>query len=130
LKTINATATDTIFNYSYTPKIANSYIVIEYQTIDYSDGSGDDSVYAYLYAKDFETDVRIGTTYQKWVGLAGGGTRSGTLFPIVGRYTNTNTNTKEIRVDINNNGESLTINGGNGPDWINTTWLKITEIGR
>ena len=124
-QTVNVSSTKTIFTYSYTPKIANSYIIIEYQTINYSGGSANDEIYAYLYSYD-SIDNRIGTTYQKWMNGAGGGTRSGTLFPIVGRYTNTDTNSKTIRVDINNNGsnDQLTVNGDN------STWLKITEIGR
>jgi hypothetical protein len=123
-QTVNTTSTKTIFTYSYTPKIANSYIIIEYQTIYYSNGASADEIYAYLYAHD-ASDNRIGTTYQRWVGSGGGGTRSGALFPIVGRYTNADTVAKTIRVDIYNNADDvLTVNSDN------STWLKITEIGR
>jgi len=123
-QTVADNSTNTIFTYSYTPIIANSYIIVEYQTINFSSGSAGDEIYAYLYSHD-ANDNRIGTTYQRWIAANGGGTRSGTLFPIVGRYTNTNKNAKIIRVDINNNSNDiLTVNGDN------STWLKITEIGR
>jgi cytoskeletal protein CcmA (bactofilin family) len=121
---IVAKATTSIFSYSYVPKIANSYIIIEYQTIYSLIGSNLDEIYAYLYADN--TDNRIGITYQKWINGSGGGTRSGTIFPIVGRYTNTDKTAKTIRVDVFNNTDTDTINVNSD----NSTWLKITEIGR
>ena len=111
-----------VFTYDYTPKIATSYILIEYQTIYTLIGANGDAINAYLQVNG-ET---ISTTYQLWNGFVGGGTRSGTIFPIVGRYMNSTTTAKTIRVYINNNtdGDTITVNGDN------STWLKITEIGR
>jgi len=48
------------------------------------------------------------------------------IFPIVGRYTNTDTTAKTIRVDVYNNTDSDTVNIQSN----SSTWLKITEIGR
>ena len=78
-----------------------------------------------MYAND-GTDNRISTTYQYWGNGGGTGTRSGTIFPIVGRYTNTNKTAKQIRVDVYNHTDSdaVTIQSNN------STWLRITEIGR
>jgi hypothetical protein len=117
--------TNTLFTYSYTPVIANSYLVVEYQTIYSLVGASSDSIQAYLNVYD-SYDNRISQTYQQWNNGAGGGTRSGTIFPILGRYTNYNTDTKTIRVDVYNSTDSdnLTINSDI------STWLKITEIGR
>ena len=118
----NSSATVNIFTYSYTPKIANSYIILEYQTVYSLNGSGTDEVYGYLKVGS----NRISQTYQKWIGGAGGGTRSGTMFPIVGRYYNTNTSTKSIAVDVYNatDVDTVLVKGDL------STWLKITEIGR
>jgi len=125
-KTIAAGSTVTLFNYAYTPVIANSYLLIEYQSIYSLIGSQGDSIWAYLYTTDDSSDNRIGQTYQQWNNGIGGGTRSGTIFPIIGRYTNTDTSLKTIRVDIYNatDADTITVNSDI------STWLKITEIGR
>jgi hypothetical protein len=124
-KTINASVTDTIFSISYTPSYATSYLVVEYVTVYALDGAGLDDMWSYLYVND-GNDNRISFAYQKWVHSQGGGTRSGTIFPIIGRYTNTNRNAKQIRVDVYNHTDAdpLTIYSSE------STWLKITEIGR
>jgi hypothetical protein len=123
--TIAAGVTTTLFSYAYTPKNANSYLLVEYQTMYSLEGSAADAANAYLYVND-GTDNRIGRTYQHWVSAAGGGTRSGVLFPVVGRYTNGTVAAKTIRVDVYNNTDSdtITVNGNE------SSWLKITEIGR
>lgn len=123
--TLNAAATTTIFSYSYTPKCANSYIVVEYQTKYFFGGGNADSLYAYAYVND-GIDNRVGETYQQWIDAQGGGTRSGTIFPIVGRYSNENKTAKTIRVDVfNNTNDTLTVTGNDI-----MTFLKITEIGK
>ena len=110
-----------VFTYNYTPKISTSYILIEYQTIYTVGGSNDDALNARLRVDS----VEISTTYQQWINGAGGGSRSGAIFPIVGRYTNSSLSTKTIGVYLyNNTNDTLTVNGDN------STWLKITEIGR
>jgi hypothetical protein len=123
--TITASQTNTLFTYSYTPVISNSYLIIEYQSIYSLAGAANDSVYAYLNVYD-NTNHRISLTYQQWNNGVGGGTRSGTIFPIIGRYTNNDTTTKIIRVDVYNNtdADNITINSDI------STWLKITEIAR
>jgi hypothetical protein len=125
---IDSGDTYTIFSYSYTPKIAASYLLIEYQTVYTLSGSGDDTIEddiieAYLYVVN---PNRIAATLQKWVNSIGGVMRSGTIFPIVGRYTNTDLTAKEISVDVFNNTDvdTVSVNADS------STWLKITEIGR
>ena len=126
-KTVNSTVTSNIFTLSFTPKYSNSYLIIEYQTSYSLAGNGDDSAFAYLNVDD-GTYQRISQTYQKWVATTagGGGTRSGVLFPLIGRFTNTNTSAKSITVDLYNAtiGDPITVASDI------STWLKITEIGR
>lgn len=114
-----------LFSYSYTPKIANSYLVIEYQTIYFLNGSGADSIDAYIHVTDVSKNT-ISHTYQQWANGAGGGTRSGTIFPIVGRYTNTSVTAKSISVEIQNVTDADTVEVAGDI----STWLKITEIAR
>jgi hypothetical protein len=120
---ITATNTSTIFTYTYTPTVSNSDILCEYQTKYTVAGSGSDTVWAYLYINGID---RSGETRQTWNNSSGGGTRSGTIFPIVGRYTNTGVTGLAIRVDVYNgtDADTVTVYGDIG------TWLKITEIGR
>jgi hypothetical protein len=123
--TVVAGATSNVFTITYTPKYSTSYLIIEYQTIYSLGGGGNDAAYAYLNVDD-GTGHRISLTYQKWVNTQGGGDRSGVLFPLIGRYTNTNTSSKIISVDLYNGTDA-------DPITVNTdisTWLKITEIGR
>jgi hypothetical protein len=121
---VSATATVNIFSIDFTPKYSNSYLIIEYQTNYSLAGNGDDAAFGFLKVND----VRISQTYQKWVATTagGGGTRSGVLFPLIGRYTNENTTTKTIDVDLYNGtvGDPITVSSDI------STWLKITEIGR
>lgn len=125
-KTIAAAATVNIFTLSFTPKYSNSYLIIEYQTIYSLGGGNTDIAWAYLNVNDGVTATRISQTYQGWVNSQGGGTRSGVLFPLNGRYTNTTTAAKTITVDLYNNTDAdpITVNSDI------STWLKITEIGR
>jgi len=119
-------ATSQVFSFSYTPKIANSYLIIEYQCNYKVDGGSADSISSFLNVEDSSGYNRLSANIQYWNNGVGGGTRSGTMLPITGRYTNTNTAAKRITVDV-----------ANGTDVDNMylysndcCWLKITEIGR
>lgn len=120
--TVGADESSNIFSYSYTPKNATSYILMEYQTKYSLVGGGNDSASAII----FVNAVAQASTTQVWLDSQGGGTRSGTLFPIVGRYTNASLTAKTISIKLYNNTDSdpITVNADN------STWLKITEIGR
>jgi len=117
---VSAQTTDTVFSYTYTPVNANSYILVEYQSNYSLTGDGHDIIEAYIYVDN----NLIGKTKQSWVD--GTGTRSGTIFPILGRYTNSNMTSKVIRVDINANNSDDDVD----VDSDISTWLKITEIRR
>jgi hypothetical protein len=123
--TIAPSVTTSLFSYSYTPKCASSFIVVEYQTKYAFGGGGADNLKAFAIVNDGANNT-VGETYQQWVEAQGGGTRSGTIFPIVGRYSNTNKTAKTIRVEVQNNtdADTLTITGNDI-----MTFLKITEIG-
>ena len=123
--TIGSGQTLTVFSFSYTPKILNSYLLFEYQTIYIVGGSSNDEIVAYMNVVD-TGDNRIASTYQRWTSAGGGGTRSGTMFPIVGRYTNATVGAKTVRVDVFNNTDTDNVIVQSN----NSTWLKITEIGR
>ena len=124
-KTVAATTTVNIFTTSYTPKYSTSYLIIEYQTNYSLIGGNSDSAFAYLNVND-GVGNRISQTNQVWLNAQGGGTRSGVLFPLIGRYTNDDTESKTITVDLYNatDADSITVNSDI------STWLKITEIGR
>ena len=69
---------------------------------------------------------QISYTNQYWNNAQGGGTRSGVIFPIVGKYVNTLTSQKQINIRVQNNTDVDTITIYKD----SSCWLKITEIGR
>jgi len=121
---ITTGVTTNLFTFSYTPKNATSFLIIEYQSEYKLGGAGNDDIAAFV----FVDGVSYGESWQWWLAAdaGGGGTRSSVMFPIVARYTNTNTTAKSIIVKVYNNtdADTVTVTGNT------STWLKITEIGR
>jgi hypothetical protein len=120
--TIATSNADTDFlTYSYTPLSSNSYLVIHYHLASYSfeGGTGNDSYFSRIKVDGTEITYSRQSTVN--------GNRTGVLFPITGRYTNSSTSAKSIVVACRRDSadDSITI--------VNTAtsmWLRITEIGR
>jgi hypothetical protein len=120
--TIATSGADTDFlTYSYTPVSSNSYLVIHYHLAkyDFSLGTGNDSYFSRIKVDGNE----IVFSWQNTVN----GNRSGVLFPLTGRYTNTNTTAKSIVVACRRDSADDSILITNSPT---SMWLRITEIGR
>jgi hypothetical protein len=120
--TIATSGTDTDFvTYNYTPVSSNSYLIIHYHlaSYDFSGGTGNDSYISRI--KVDGSEITYGT--QSTVN----GNRTGVLFPLTGRYTNSNTTAKSIVVACRRNSadDSITIVNSS-----TSMWLRITEIGR
>lgn len=113
-----------VASYTYTPVSNVSKIIVEYSAIyDISGWNGD----------SFESRIEIdnslniiGKRYQKFADNPGGGTRSGTLFPICGAYTNSSLNPRKIMIKLHNNSDD-TIRLYNASF---DACMKITEIAR
>ncbi len=105
---------------TYQPVSSNSTIIFEYtSTYMMTGGAGD----------DFFSDIIINgseITYnrQLFANSSGGGTRSGTIFPIIGAYRNITTTPiiYGIQAKRGTSDDNLTVYGDG------STWLKITEI--
>ena len=117
-----ATRTISIVNWIYTPSYANSSILIEFQTKYTVSGSNGDNASAQLWVDS----SNISNTYQGWTDSEGGGTRSGVIFPIVGKYINSSRSQKTIDIRVYNGTDSDIVTVYRD----NSCWLKITEIGR
>jgi hypothetical protein len=122
--TIATSTSDTDFvTYNYTPVSSNSYLVIHYHlaSYDFSGGTGNDSYISRIKVDSSEI------TYSKQSTV--NGNRSGVLFPLTGRYTNSNTAAKSIVVACRRDGagtdDSITIVNSS-----TSMWLRITEIAR
>lgn len=120
--TIATSNADTDFlTYSYTPLSSTSYLVIHYHlaSYDYTGGTGNDSYFSRIKVDGTE----ITYAYQSTVN----GFRTGVLFPLMGRYTNSNTTAKSIVVAARRNSadDSITIVNS-----ATSMWLRITEIAR
>jgi hypothetical protein len=120
--TIATSTSDTDFvTYSYTPLSSSSYLVIHYHLADYSfaSGTGNDSYFSRIKIDGNEI------TYSKQSTV--NGNRSGVLFPLTGRYTNSNTTAKSVVVACRRDSadDSITIVNA-----ATSMWLRITEIAR
>ena len=119
--------TGNIENRAYTPVSNNSTLIVELCASYGIGGYGEDTYKAYLYVGTSSTDLttKIASSVQKWIEILGGGTRSGTLFPLMGFYKNNNNNTKYVIIYI----DPVDTDDG---FWLyrpnNGVNLKITEI--
>lgn len=110
--------------YTYTPISNNSKIIVEYGAIyDISGWNGD------TFESRIEIDNSlnvIGKRYQKFVDYSGGGTRSSTIFPICGAYTNNALTPRKIMIMLTNDSDDPVRLYGASFD----ASMKITEISR
>lgn len=129
--TVNATTVATSTNdtdfitYNYTPVSNSSYLIIHVHVANYDAGivagSGDDSYYSRIKVDGAEIVYSRQATKNNYT------FRSGTLFPLTGRYTNSNTTAKTITVGVRRDSadDSITIaNSGTA------LWMRITEVAR
>jgi hypothetical protein len=120
--TVATSNSDTDFlTYSYTPLSSNSYIVIHYHLASFSfeGGTGNDSYFSRIKVDGNEITYSRQSTVN--------GNRTGVLFPLTGRYTNSSTTAKSIVVACRRDSadDSITIVNS-----ATSMWLRITEIGR
>ena len=121
--TVGVTSYVRVANLTYTPKSSNSYIWIEYNCNYSIAGTAADDFYANITVNGTE----IVYSRQIWNNGSGGGTRSGVLFPISARYTNSSTAGIAITVQArrNSSDDDLTISAAS-----NSGFMRIMEIGR
>jgi len=123
--TIAASTTSTSFiTYSYTPVSASSYLIVNIHISKYSQGGTvNDDYYSQLLVDGSE----IAYGYSNYNTVSGGSGRTGVLFPLTGRYTNTSTNAKTISVAARRGtaDDSITIDNSG-----TSIWLRITEVAR
>jgi len=120
--TIATSNTDTDFlTYSYTPLSSRSYLVIHYHlaSYDFTGGTGNDSYFSRIKVDGTEITYSSQSTVN--------GFRTGVLFPLTGRYTNSNTTAKSIVVAARRNSADHSITIVNSAV---SMWLRITEIAR
>lgn len=103
---VNGISSGTIARYTYTPKSNNSKIIVEYSgyyIIDGDSGGGEDTFQSLLKVTkigDTVTDIDIAKRVQHFRSGDGTGSRSSTMFPIMGAYTNSGTMNIEFKVDF------------------------------
>jgi len=120
--TVGTSTSDTDFvTYSYTPVSSNSYLMIHYHLSDYTfeSGTGNDSYFSRIKVDGNEITYSNQSTVN--------GSRSGVLFPLTGRYTNSNTTAKSIVIACRRDSadDSITI-----ANTATSMWLRITEVAR
>jgi hypothetical protein len=107
---------------TYTPLSTSSYIFFEVYAMYFVDGAAGDSFFSQITWNGIE----IGVQRQVWANGSGGGTRSGTLFPLAGRVTNSSTTGYGWAVNVrrDSSDDTITIYPNAG------FYVKITEIAR
>ena len=112
-----------IANLTYTPKSSSSYIWIEFSCVYEIAGAAADDFYSNITVNGTE----VVYNRQIWINGAGGGTRSGALFPISARYTNSSTSGIAITVQAarGSSDDNGTFAGNSG-----SGFMRIMEIGR
>ncbi len=118
--TISSTSYGVIATGSYQPVSNNSTIIFEYNSVYSINGDSADDFFSNIIINGSE----ISYNHQIFENSSGGGTRSGTIFPIIGAYRNTSSIPiiYGIQAKRGTSDDNITINGDN------STWLKITEI--
>lgn len=114
-----------IATYSYTPVSSSSYIIAEFGGRWEVNGATIDSWWSNLYV----ASTQVGVGHMNWDGTANGTLgRTGTFWPVQGRYTNSDTGIKAIYAQANRDSSDdsfiMRYNSNFG------FWMKITEIGR
>ena len=124
--TIAPSGTNTNFiTYNYTPVSASSYLVVHFHLSRYEpQGTTDDSWFSILSVDGTEISYGWQMVNDNGTGTSG---RSGVLFPLMGRYTNSSTSTKQIQVAARRDAADDSIIITNSSTAI---WLRITEIAR
>ena len=120
--TIATSTSDTDFlTYSYTPLSSTSYLVIHYHlgAYTFNAGTGNDSYFSRIKVDGNEITYANQSTVN--------GNRTGVLFPLTGRYTNSNTTAKSIVVACRRDSADDSISIINSST---SMWLRITEIAR
>lgn len=118
-------STTNFITYNYTPLSASSYLIVHFHLSKYTpQGTTDDSWYSTLSVDGSEIAYSWQMVNDNGSGTSG---RSGVLFPLTGRFTNSNTAVKQIQVGARRDSadDSITIDNS-----ATSMWLRITEIAR
>ena len=122
--TINSTTYTNVAVITYTPKSSTSHLWIEFDAnYDYSNGTTTDDFFSRITVAGSVISERN----QIMVGQVGGGTRSGVIFPISGRYTNSSTSGIAITVQARwgSADDAIRVYGSS-----TSGYMRIQEIGR
>ena len=124
--TVATSTSDTDFlSYSYTPLSNSSYLIIHVHVAAYSaleaTGGGTDSYFSRI--KVGGTEI----TYSRQYTRSGDSFRTGALFPLTGRYTNSDITAKPITVGVRRDSADDNITIVNSATAL---WMRITEIAR
>jgi len=125
--TVATSTSDTdLLTYSYTPTSNSSYLIIHVHVADYraasdSGGAGTDSYFSRIKVDGSEI------VYARQMTRSNESGRTGNLFPLTGRYTNSSTTAKTITVGVRRDSadDSITVTNSS-----TALTLRITEIAR
>jgi len=120
-----------VASYTYTPRSRNSKIIVEYEALYDIVGFNGDTYSSFIYVNDTSGGNQIAKKIQRFTSQVGGGTRSGTIFPIMGAYNNSGVSDLTFNIMLS----SSTLDGGGGPGdpikfyrTVFDSCMRVTEI--
>lgn len=121
-----------VASYTYTPRSSNSKIIVEYEALYDIVGFNGDTYSSFIYVNDTSGGNQIAKKIQRFTSQVGGGTRSGTIFPIMGAYNNSGLSNMTFNIMLTSSSQD---GDGSGPgDPINfyrtvfDSCMRVTEI--
>jgi len=113
-----------IATYSYTPISSSSYLMVEFGGRYQISGTSIDSWWSNLYVDS----TQIGVGHMNWSTSGDQTARTGLLFPLLGRYTNTSNSMKTVYIQANRDSSD-----DNFTMYYNSNfgfWMRIIELAR
>jgi hypothetical protein len=120
-----------VASYVYTPRSNNSKIIVEYDALYEIVGFNGDTYNSFMYVNDTSGGNQIAKKLQKFASQVGGGTRSSTIFPIMGAYTNSGLIDLTFNIMLTSSSQDGEGLPGDPIKFYRTTFdscMKVTEI--
>lgn len=121
-----------VASYTYTPRSSNSKIIVEYEALyDDNVGFNGDIYSSFIYVNETSGVNQIAKKTQRFTAQVGGGTRSGTIFPIMGAYNNSGVSDLTFNIMLTSSTQDVGGGPGDPIKFYRTVFdscMRVTEI--
>ena len=120
-----------VASYTYTPRSNNSKIIVEYDALYDITGFNGDIYNSFMYVNETAGNNQIAKKSQNFAPQAGGGTRSSTIFPIMGAYNNSGLSNITFNIMLTSSTQDVGGGAGDPIKFYRTSFdscMRVTEI--